>query len=57
MMCFVYINYIYFDREKFIFIYSYKRASKIDVKCSWLKYLKLVLLKFIVIMFDLYLLK
>lgn len=50
MMCFVYINYIYFDREKFIFIYSYKRVSKIDVKCSWLKYLKLVLLKFIVIM-------
>lgn len=54
MMCSVHINHIYLDREKFIFIYSYKRASKTDVKCSWLKHPKSAPPKSTVTMSDLY---
>lgn len=46
--------HIYLDREKFIFIYSYKRASKTDVKCSWLKHPKSAPPKSTVTMSDLY---
>lgn len=54
MMCSVHINHIYLDREKFIFIYSYKRASKTDIKCSWLKHPKSAPPKSTVTMSDLY---